>query len=138
MADIRALIASTISDTKSRLDETAAVDPERAPDAAEHHRYGDEPAPHKPDRKPASLAALTMFGLQFKANIYGGTVPEAEVARRRRKNRAARRARRGNTRALARQARLNRDHTPKFRRGQSPYIDGISPPIDAEIVEDES
>lgn len=52
--------------------------------------------------------------LQNKA-IYAGTVPVEEVARRRKANRHARRARWGNTAAIARQARLNRcDSTPRF------------------------
>lgn len=84
---------------------------------------------------PTSFATAVLIGLQSKQHVYGGTVPAVEVAARRAKNRAARRARRGNRPALARQARLNRDHTPRFRRGQSPWIQGISQPVDAEVAE---
>jgi hypothetical protein len=72
------------------------------------------------DPRFADLSWGTMVALQQKPHVYAGTVPPAEVARRRAKNRAARRARRGNTAAIARQARLNCDHTPRFRRGQAP------------------
>jgi len=68
----------------------------------------------------ASWAATTLIALQQKPHIYAGTVPADEVARRRAKNRHARRQRRGNTSALARQARLNCPQRRRFRRGQAP------------------
>ncbi|RIS89316.1 hypothetical protein D2E55_26390, partial [Mycobacteroides abscessus] len=49
-------------------------------------------------------------------HVYAGTVPEAVVRQRRAKNRAARRARRGNISALRRQARLNRKVRRPSRR----------------------
>ncbi len=62
-----------------------------------------------------------MWGLQLQRHIYGGTVPPEVIARRRSKNRHARRARRGNTAAIARQARINHAHNtfPRFRAGQA-------------------
>lgn len=86
------------------------------------------------DAATNSFATAVLVGLQGKSHVYGGTVPKVEVAARRVKNRAARRARRGNTPALARQARLNRDHTPRFRRGQAPWIQGISKPVTGEVA----
>lgn len=100
-------------------------------DLADKEELPDEVAQPEDGRKSAPLWSLTLFALQFKSNIYGGTVPPEEVRRRRAKNRDARRARRGNTPALARQARLNRDHTPRFRRGQAPDPLGLR--VDAEV-----
>lgn len=59
--------------------------------------------------------AAIIIGLQSK-HVYAGTVPEAGVRQRRAKNRAARRARRGNISALRRQARLNRKVRRPSRR----------------------
>ncbi|ANO20607.1 MULTISPECIES: hypothetical protein [Mycobacteroides] len=59
--------------------------------------------------------AAIIIGLQSK-HVYAGTVPEAVVRQRRAKNRAARRARRGNISALRRQARLNRKVRRPSRR----------------------
>lgn len=61
------------------------------------------------------------FALQLQRHIYAGTVPLEEIARRRAKNRHARRARRGNTAAIARQARINHAYNtfPRFRVGQA-------------------
>lgn len=66
--------------------------------------------------------AAIIIGLQSK-HVYAGTVPESVVRERRAKNRAARRARRGNVPALRRQARLNRAAN---RRGHRP----VYPPYD--------
>lgn len=80
--------------------------------------------------KPLGTAVL--FALQFK-NIYGGTVPPAEVERRRRHNRHARRARRGNTAAIAHEARSNRARNSyrRFARGQAPDPLGLHTETDA-------
>ncbi|MBV0916080.1 MULTISPECIES: hypothetical protein [Mycobacteroides] len=59
--------------------------------------------------------AAIIIGLQSK-HVYAGTVPESVVRQRRAKNRAARRARRGNISALRRQARLNRKVRRPSRR----------------------
>lgn len=70
--------------------------------------------------EPTSYEKAILFGLQFKP-MYGGTVDPVVVAERRAKNRAARRARRGNTAALIRQARLNRPRRGfAFRRAELP------------------
>ncbi|MBE5453425.1 hypothetical protein E3G52_000289 [Mycobacteroides abscessus] len=69
--------------------------------------------------KAKTLANMVFVGVQGMANTYAGTVPPEEVRRRRRKNRDARRARRGNKKALVRQANLNRA-TNKQRRGNAP------------------
>lgn len=66
-----------------------------------------------------SYQTAILIGLQGK-HIYGGTVPEAEVQRRRAKNRAARHARRGNVAALRKQARLNRAAHRGDRRSVHP------------------
>lgn len=50
---------------------------------------------HTPHDMHYGLPRMILHGLQFK-RIYAGTVPEAEVARRRTKNRVARRQRRVN------------------------------------------
>lgn len=72
-----------------------------------------------------------LIGLQGK-HIYGGTVPESVVRERRAKNRAARRARRGNTAALRKQARLNRlARKPHHVRVVNP----LDRPIEAEVVD---
>ena len=68
-----------------------------------------------------SLGHGVLFALQLM-NTYAGTVPEEVVQERRRKNRAARQARRGNAAALRRQARSNRarNSIQRFARGQAP------------------
>lgn len=48
---------------------------------------------------PSSVAALVALSTSGK-HVYGGTVPEGVVARRRAKNKAARRSRRINRRAV--------------------------------------
>lgn len=70
----------------------------------------------------AEFSKGVFFGLQLKSHVYGGTVPPEVVEQRRAKNRHARRARAGNTRAIARQARLNttRNRLRRFARGQAP------------------
>lgn len=67
------------------------------------------------------LLTDVFYALQRQHHIYAGTVPLEEIARRRAKNRHARRARRGNTAAIARQARINHAHNTfsRFRVGQS-------------------
>ncbi|CPR84232.1 MULTISPECIES: hypothetical protein [Mycobacteroides] len=77
-----------------------------------------------------SYQTAILIGLQGK-HIYGGTVPEAEVQRRRAKNRAARDARRGNVAALRKQARLNRATLTTRHRVINPF----NRPIEAEVVE---
>lgn len=80
---------------------------------------------------------VVLTGLQFKPHIYQGTVPEGVVAGRREKNRAARRARRGNVAGLRRQARIAHGRNKSNPRPRKYIeIDGITPPIDAEVVED--
>ena len=71
--------------------------------------------------KPARQTGERVFKLNpiFAAlqskQIYAGTVPIEEVARRRKANRHARRARRGNVAAIAREARSNRTgRGPRF------------------------
>lgn len=66
--------------------------------------------------KPSPMFAA----LQSMPHIYAGTVDPEVVARRRAKNRHARRARRGNTAAIARQARLNRQHRNRFGADEFP------------------
>lgn len=55
-----------------------------------------------------------MFAALQTMHLYAGTVPPEVVARRRAKNRHARRARRGNVSALAREARLARGRRNAF------------------------
>lgn len=78
-----------------------------------------------------SYQTAILIGLQGK-HIYGGTVPEVEVHRRRAKNRAARRARRGNVAALRKEARLNRvARNPRHARVINPF----NRPIEAVVVD---
>lgn len=51
-----------------------------------------------PYREPTSFEKAILLGLQGKRHVYAGTVPEGEVAVRRRRNRVARRSRRINRR----------------------------------------
>lgn len=60
------------------------------------------------------LAALQTW------HLYAGTVPPEVVARRRARNRHARRARRGNTAAIARQSRLDRGRRNPFGADEFP------------------
>lgn len=81
------------------------------------------------------------MGLQKLGHIYGGTVPEGVVKERRAKNRNARRQRRGNAPALRRAARLaaskrRSSRTQGRKYGRYIYLDGISEPIDAEVVDE--
>ncbi|QHB37271.1 hypothetical protein SEA_GUDMIT_42 [Gordonia phage Gudmit] len=60
------------------------------------HTITDElHAPLDTYREPTSFEKAVLFGLQSK-HVYQGTVPEAVVADRRRKNKAARKSRRIN------------------------------------------
>ncbi|MFA4084830.1 hypothetical protein ONA92_24325 [Mycobacteroides salmoniphilum] len=79
-----------------------------------------------------SYQTAILIGLQGK-HIYGGTVPETVVRERRAKNRAARRARRGNVSALRKQARLNGVQRQGLRRVR--VINPFNQPIDAEVVD---
>ncbi|MFJ8815460.1 hypothetical protein [Amycolatopsis thermoflava] len=54
----------------------------------------DAPKPSAPS--PSAFAIAVLLGLQSQRHVYGGTVPAETVARRRAKNRAARRSRRIN------------------------------------------
>lgn len=87
----------------------------------------------------SEAAKAVLFGLQSQSHLYAGTVPDEVVRARRAKNRAARRARTGNTAALRRQARRQIADRRKFRRGQAPWLPGISQDrvVDAEVVEDD-
>ncbi|MGV0785180.1 hypothetical protein [Mycolicibacterium sp. XJ775] len=73
-------------------------------------------------KEPTSYERAILFALQSKP-VYAGTVDPVVVAGRRSKNRNARRARRGNTAAMIRQARSN---TPRrgftFRRTELPVV----------------
>lgn len=72
--------------------------------------------------EPTSYERAILFGLQFKP-MYAGTIDPVTVAERRAKNRNARRARRGNTDALIRQARSNRPRRGfAFRRTELPVV----------------
>ncbi|URM86499.1 hypothetical protein PBI_HILLTOPFARM_57 [Mycobacterium phage Hilltopfarm] len=108
-------------------------------DAAVAKAQGETPAPDedRPAREPATLAALTLFSLQTQSHVYGGTVPPEVVAKRRARNRNARRARRGNTAAIRRQARSNRVANRHPRFGYSHNHDPLGTKVvDAEVVED--
>lgn len=73
-------------------------------------------------KEPTDYERAILLGLQSKP-IYQGTVDPVVVASRRAKNRDARRARRGNTKALIRQARSNtRRRGFSFRRTELPVI----------------
>jgi hypothetical protein len=50
-------------------------------------------------REPTAYERETLFGLQLKSQIYGGTVDPVTVAHRRARNKAARKSRRHNRRA---------------------------------------
>lgn len=72
---------------------------------------------------PSPSAWAIFQGLQSQAHIYGGTVDPVTFAERRKRNRHARRARAGNTVAIARQARLNKPRRGRrFARGQAPTL----------------
>ena len=93
-----------------------------APYFGEDHSFSDfiERTKH---REVSAAAESVFMALQRQSHIYGGTVPPEVVARRRARNRAARRARAGNTAALARQARLDRRRRgQRFARGQAPVL----------------
>lgn len=80
------------------------------------------------DIQRANYRAI-IVGLQGNKHLYAGTVPESVVADRRAKNRAARRARRGNVAALRKQARSNRlAHNARHTREVNPF----NRPVDAE------
>ncbi len=70
----------------------------------------EPPTEPEPAQAEGGLApgASMLLALQSHAHIYAGTVPSGEVERRRRKNRNARNARKGNTAAIAKQARRNK------------------------------
>ncbi len=91
-----------------------------------------------PDETPVDAPSTSLrnwfFALQSQAHIYGGTVPTAVIAQRRKKNREARAARRGNTAAIHRQARANfaANRKPKPRRVINPLGRVV---VDAEVVE---
>lgn len=96
------------------------------------------PAWWTPPRRlePTDYQSAVLVGLQGKSHVYQGTVPGVEVTRRRARNRAARRARRGNTSALRRAARLGHVRQPRFGRGQAPDPLGTHV-VDAEIIIEE-
>ncbi|MEW2483617.1 hypothetical protein AB0876_28925 [Mycobacterium sp. NPDC049093] len=72
--------------------------------------------------EPTNYERAILLGLQSKP-IYQGTVDPVVVAGRRAKNRDARRARRGNTAALIRQARSNAPRRGfTFRRTELPVV----------------
>lgn len=79
-----------------------------------------------------NFATAILVGLQHKP-MYGGTVPEAVVQQRRAKNRAARRARRGNSAALRRQARLNGIRRQGLHRVR--VINPFNRPVDDGLVD---
>ncbi|PXY33592.1 hypothetical protein BAY59_10955 [Prauserella coralliicola] len=51
---------------------------------------------------PSTFSLMILAGLQAQEHVYGGTAPEHVIARRRAKNRQARRSRRINRRRGAR------------------------------------
>lgn len=88
----------------------------------EDHSFSDFVDRARSSEVSAAQEAV-FLALQKQSHIYGGTVPPEEVARRRARNRAARRARAGNTAAIARQARLDRRRRGRrFSRGQAPTL----------------
>ncbi|MGV0793056.1 hypothetical protein [Mycolicibacterium sp. XJ1819] len=77
----------------------------------------------KQSPEPSATESAMFLGLQQLSHIYAGTVPAEEVARRRRRNRRARWSRRGDTAALARDARRHRVRRGRrFARGQAPEL----------------
>ncbi|OBF77016.1 hypothetical protein [Mycolicibacterium fortuitum] len=116
MPDIRELIEST----KAKLGVAAETE-----ESAEHAL-----------QIFANMQGVTL-GLQLK-HIYGGTVPPEVVARRRAKNRRARRQRRGNQAAIRREARLAESRNRTYRRlGRfvTGSLDHLGLIADAEVVE---
>lgn len=84
------------------------------------------------------LGEATFFALQGQRHIYGGTVPPEVVAKRRAKNRHARRQRRGNQAAIRRAARLAESRNRTYRRlGRfvTGSLDHLGLIEDAEVVE---
>lgn len=96
-------------------DQNARTEAAKKPDTG---LYQLEPTP-KP-LEPGKFEKAVLLALQG-SNVYAGSVLIEEVERRRKKNRHARRARRGNTAAIARQARLNyaQKRRRRFARGNA-------------------
>ncbi|AMQ66990.1 hypothetical protein SEA_BIPPER_55 [Mycobacterium phage Bipper] len=94
----------------------------------------DQPTDDK--RETYSLSNATLYGLQLMGHVYGGTVPPEVVAKRRAKNRHARRARRGNTAAIRRQARSNRVANRFNRFGYAHNMNPLGRVIEAEVVDE--
>ncbi|MFD7247826.1 hypothetical protein ACFV6Y_38495 [Streptomyces massasporeus] len=107
---------------------------------AEHQAPEESTAEATPDSDRVPLNKAVFFALQGQGHIYAGTVPSEVIAQRRAKNRAARRARRGNTPAIRRAARLAESRNRSYRRLSrfvTGYMDHLGLIVDAEVVEDD-
>lgn len=109
-------------------------------DHAEHPAPEEGTAEGTEDSRTLRLGTAVFLGLQSQRHIYAGTVPAEVIAERRAKNRAARRARRGNTPAIRHAARLAESRNRRYRRLSrfvTGSLDHLGLIVDAEVVEDD-
>lgn len=90
----------------------------------------------QPEEAPLAPWQQMLLTLQTQSHIYAGTVPVEEIARRRKKNKQARQARKGNKSAIARQARRNKARNSFRRFGVSEAPDPLGLRAEVEEVDE--